>query len=725
MIDLDSSKTTYRLSASTQPSDASKAVNWKSSSTAIADVNESGLVTAKKAGTVTITATAADGSKKSDKIKINIGVMPKAGSLVISGGNEVAEKKTLKLTYSFNQKTQPTNKKVTWTSSDVKIAKVSNAGVVTGTSGGKAVITVCSAADSRVCAKHTVRVLPIVKAVKITDKENKGLVIDLAAGMKTYRLSASTEPSGASQTVTWKSSSPAIATVDENGTVTAKKAGTVTITAKAADGSKKTASIKLTVKAKVQPGSLVINGGNKVDVKKKLTLKAAFTQQIQPTVSKIVWSSSNVKVAKVSNKGVVTGVSAGQAVIRAAAKDDATVYAEVKVIVGTYSAKSDLLEPETDPVSDKSVLMETGVDTVGVLAENDQDENMQTVPESTETSENEPAGEGNAAEPHFDREEAWLLVGESLILDVVNPDNVPVMVGLSGSTDSVLWNPDSYLLTTVGEAEVTAFLTSMETADVKDMMAIHIVSEIPEVEEVSEEMGEAEGLIREETEEDIVGLNNSIDDVEGSVLFETGETAEETDAAADNLPDEGKNPSEGIEPSDEEMNAGTVEEDQFVEVSEETESEPDQSNPIEISIRDLGEYDYLNGEENSVISISRDRFELSDDVFSGLMFGIEDESVAKLTEQSVGAGVEIQLLNAGETKLVIKEKDSGEVLREIRLVVTAAPVEEEHVVMELPVEDVLTESEKTAGFFEMSVEEESVLVETDAALVFSNLSAGE
>ena len=107
----------------------------------------------------------------------------------------------------------------------------------------------------------------------------------------------------------------------------------------------------------------------------------------------------------------------------------------------------------------------------------------------------------------------------------------------------------------------------------------------------------------------------------------------------------------------------------------------------------MGEYDALGGEENGVIVIDRDRFELDDETLSGLTFEIENESVARLSGSSADEilmnGIEIQLLAEGETKLVIRQKGEAEPLREIRLVVTAAPAAEP----EEPVEEVVSEPE--------------------------------
>jgi uncharacterized protein YjdB len=111
---------------------------------------------------------------------------------------------------------------------------------------------------------------------------------------------------GALQKVTWSSSSTKIAKVDANGVITPVKPGTVTITAKAADGSGKSVSftlkvVKLVKTVTVTNSTLTVKGG------KTLTLKLAFN----PTdaSSKAVTYSlrpEDLSFASVSSKGVVT-----------------------------------------------------------------------------------------------------------------------------------------------------------------------------------------------------------------------------------------------------------------------------------------------------------------------------------------------------------------------------------------------------------------------------------
>ena len=129
----------------------------------------------------------------------------------------------------------------------------------------------------------------------------------IAAGRK-LTLKAIVLPDNASnKKLIWKSSNPKVATVTQPGVVTVKKktgGKKVTITATAADGSKKYASWKITSMRGIVK-KVKITGSKPVKAGKKLKLKAKVTATKKAN-KKLLWTSSNKKYATVNAKGIVT-----------------------------------------------------------------------------------------------------------------------------------------------------------------------------------------------------------------------------------------------------------------------------------------------------------------------------------------------------------------------------------------------------------------------------------
>ncbi len=114
--------------------------------------------------------------------------------------------------------------------------------------------------------------------------------------------------------VTWTSSDPAVATVDENGQVTAVAAGTATISA-AADGATSAACV-VTVSAperKLVVGSMWTKGDVTVgNVGEKITLFVTDENNGDAKVENVTWSSEDTAVVTVDSNGELTAVGSGK-----------------------------------------------------------------------------------------------------------------------------------------------------------------------------------------------------------------------------------------------------------------------------------------------------------------------------------------------------------------------------------------------------------------------------
>ena len=227
----------------------------------------------------------------------------------------VGAKETLKVVVAPEN---ATNKRVTWSSNKTDVASVDGQGVVTAHKAGEALVTVKSEDGGKTATcKVTVKAEKVaVTGVKLDKTEHT-----LAVG-GTVTLVATVTPEGATnKKVAWKSDKTDIATVDENGKVTAVKAGVAKITVTTEDG-KKTATCTITVKedkvavtgVKLSSTSLSLTEGDSYQLK-------ATVSPINATNQNVTWKSSNSNVADVDQEGLVAAVKAGTATITVTTED--------------------------------------------------------------------------------------------------------------------------------------------------------------------------------------------------------------------------------------------------------------------------------------------------------------------------------------------------------------------------------------------------------------------
>src|SRR6266702_4211052 len=322
-----------------------RSVAWTSSNGAVATVGSSGLVTAVATGSATITATS---EGQSGSASITVTTVPVASVAVTPAAASVQVGQTVPLTATPKDAsgTPLSGRVINWSSSNTAFATVSSSGVVSGVAAGVATITATSEGQSG-SSSITVSNVPVAAVatgaatITATSEGQSGTasitvtpvpvatvaVTPASASVdegKTVQLTATPKDVNGNplsgRVVTWTSSNTAAATVSSSGLVTAKLAGSTTITA-TSEGQSGTAAITVVhvavASVAVAPASASVNEGQTVQL--TATLKDANGNTL--TGRTVTWVSSNTAAATVSASALVTGKVAGAATITATPKD--------------------------------------------------------------------------------------------------------------------------------------------------------------------------------------------------------------------------------------------------------------------------------------------------------------------------------------------------------------------------------------------------------------------
>lgn len=319
-----SEKLTAVLDTKNQYEPTNSKVKWSSSDSSIVSVDQTGLITANKAGQATITVQSEDQLRRSASLLVTVPQEETAAQevvyvskVVISGDNKlyVGDEAVLTATLDTDGKGKPSREGVTWASSDETVATVDQTGKVTAICAGTAVITAASN-DGKASATYTITVENI-EETKISLNESK---ITVKKGTSYKWLTVTFNPENTTiKTLTWKSDNTKVATVNSKGVIKAKGVGKATITVTSRNGKKD--SVKVTVtKDAIKMNKITISSKETLYEGDTLKLDATITP-VNTTNQKLKWTSSNEAVATVSSKGVVTAKKAGKATITVTAQD--------------------------------------------------------------------------------------------------------------------------------------------------------------------------------------------------------------------------------------------------------------------------------------------------------------------------------------------------------------------------------------------------------------------
>lgn len=316
---------TVQMNVRIEPEDASENYSWSTGNSAIATVDQNGLVTCRALGDTQVTIASESGVEASCAISV---VDPKEAVTGIQVNKSEVE---LYVGGTFIAKTKikpakAVHSEVAFSSSDPAVASISGDSIITGVAPGTC--TVYATASSGVYA-------PIAVTVKgpevLLNKDSLNMKIGASATLKTL-----IKPAAAEGEVVWASEDPAVASV-ENGKITAVAEGETIITASLGDSA--TAQCQVVVggvpakKISIKPEKLSLEVGATTDLSFHLTPKNASTAGLK-------WSSSKEDVAVVDEEGHVNAIATGKTVIKLSAPGGAEAACHLKVEPASISALS-------------------------------------------------------------------------------------------------------------------------------------------------------------------------------------------------------------------------------------------------------------------------------------------------------------------------------------------------------------------------------------------------
>lgn len=336
----------YTIELTVTPSNSTElGLTWETTDSKIATVDDKGKITAKAPGKAVIFAKTAYG----DAVYCNVTVVQQPNDIQLNFDEKtivIGESFTLKATM---QPSSAVDVNLIWSSSNEKVARVSNNGTVKAISGGTAIIKV-QTEDKKITKFCIIKVVEPVTNVKL----NKSSYI-LGVG-KRYTLKATIEANTATNPkLKWTSSNPRVATVNSQGIITAKSIGTAVITATAQDGTNAEASCEVRVVKGVT--SITLNYSSVTTVEGRSFKLKATVKPTNATVKRIRWTSSDESIAIVDSRGVVTAIKEGTVKIKATAADNSGKYDIVMVKVKAQVPATKVL------ISTESLIMTPGEST--------------------------------------------------------------------------------------------------------------------------------------------------------------------------------------------------------------------------------------------------------------------------------------------------------------------------------------------------------------------------
>ena len=324
----------FNLVANVLPKEADQKVTWHLSQPGILDMVGNGQFKALKAGEVTITATAQDGTGMKATCHVVV-KNPMATQVVL---NETQHSAIVDDVFTLTTQVMPEKaaQNVVWTMDKTNILQNMGNGKFKALKAGEVTLTATAQDGSEVKATCHVTVKnPMATQVVLNKTQHNAIVDDV------FTLTAKVMPEKAAQNVVWTMDKTNILQNMGNGKFKALKAGEVTITATAQDGSGVKATCRVVVKNPMATQVVLNETQHNAIVDDVFTLTAKVMPE--KATQNVVWTMDKINILQNMGNGKFKALKAGEVTLTATAQDGSGVKATCRVVVKNPMATQVLL----------------------------------------------------------------------------------------------------------------------------------------------------------------------------------------------------------------------------------------------------------------------------------------------------------------------------------------------------------------------------------------------
>ncbi len=385
------------LEAKVNDNATNKNLIYESDNPDVAKVDTNGNVIAVGEGTAKITITSEDNPSVSETVTVTV----KIPVTEITASEDFVLNIEDKKNVDAKVNDDATNKKLTYESENTEVAEVDEFGSVTAKGEGTTTITITSEDNPDIKETVIVTVKIPVNSIEIKNDD-----INLPIN-ESEKLIIEINPENATDnTLIFKSENEDIASVDENGNITANGEGTTTITVISKDNPDATDEITVTVKIPVENVEITdeeieLEIGDTEELSTKITPDNA-------TDKELIYETSDENVAKIDNNGKITATGVGTAYITVYSNDDPTKSDTIKIsVTAPEEPSTEPEEPSTEPEEPSTEPEEPSTEPEEPSTEPEEPstepEEPSTEPEKPSTEPEEPSSEPE--EPSSEPEE--------------------------------------------------------------------------------------------------------------------------------------------------------------------------------------------------------------------------------------------------------------------------------------------------------------------------------